>query len=66
MGKYKDGNVRPEDAARELNMSVSNFRQHMIRGSFPISIGSACKGKKNYAFYVKREPLNKLKQMWGL
>ena len=64
MGKYKDGNVRAEDAARELNMSVDSLRQCMLHGT--IDIGIVKKGKVNNAYYIKRKPLDDLKRKWGL
>lgn len=64
MGKYKDGNIRAEDAARELNMSVDNLRQCMLSGT--IDIGIVKRGRVNNAYYIKRKLLDDLKHKWGL
>ena len=68
MGKYKDGNVRPEDAADELHMSTDNFRQCLKNDAFPINIGIAVKkpGNKHFSYHVYRGALDRLKEEWGL
>lgn len=68
MGKYKNGNVSATQAAKELDMTVTHFKHCLINDGFPINIGVAVKmpDHKNFTYYVKREPLNQLKQLWGL
>lgn len=66
MGKYKDGNVPAEQAAKELNMSADNLRQNMLQNAFQIPIGYVKKGEKHNAYYIKRPALDRLKKFYGI
>lgn len=66
--KQTDNRVRPQDAARELEMSLLSFQHAMQNNAFPISIGIAIKkkGNENYSYYIYRGALDELKKLWGI
>lgn len=66
MGKYADGKVTAEQAAKELHMSTDCLRQGMIRDTLPIHLGMVTKANKNYSYHIYRKPLDELKERWGV